>query len=92
MFRPNELKRRLAAGEQLFGTWIASGDATIIEVMGNAGFDFLLIDLEHGQGGLNDLLHMLRAAENTGTRCIVRFPGTIRSRSSASSTRVWTVS
>lgn len=74
MFRPNELKRRLAAGEQLFGTWIASGDATVIEVMGNAGFDFLLIDLEHGQGSLNDLLHMLRAAENTGTRCIVRVP------------------
>ncbi|TPJ99493.1 4-hydroxy-2-oxovalerate aldolase [Mesorhizobium sp. B2-5-9] len=42
--------------------------------MGNAGFDFLLIDLEHGQGELNDLVHMLRAAENTGTRCIVRVP------------------
>ena len=74
MFKPNDLKRRLAAGEQLFGTWIASGDATIIEVMGNAGFDFLLIDLEHGKGDLNDLVHMLRAAENTGTRCIVRVP------------------
>ena len=74
MFKPNELKRRLAAGKQLFGTWIASGNATIIEVMGNAGFDFLLIDLEHGQGDLNDLVHMLRAAENTGTCCIVRVP------------------
>lgn len=74
MFKPNELKRRLAAGDQLFGAWIASGSATIVEIMGNAGFDFLLIDLEHGQGELNDLVHMLRAAENTGTRCIVRVP------------------
>ncbi|TPI67261.1 4-hydroxy-2-oxovalerate aldolase [Mesorhizobium sp. B3-1-8] len=74
MFQPNELKRRLAAGEQLLGAWIATGSATIVEIMGNAGFDFLLIDLEHGQGELNDLVHMLRAAENTGTRCIVRVP------------------
>lgn len=74
MFKPNELKRRLAAGDQLFGAWIASGNATIVEIMGNAGFDFLLIDLEHGQGELNDLVHMLRAAESTGTRCIVRVP------------------
>ncbi|TPJ30177.1 MULTISPECIES: aldolase/citrate lyase family protein [unclassified Mesorhizobium] len=74
MFKPNELKRRLAAGEQLLGAWIATGSATVVEIMGNAGFDFLLIDLEHGQGELNDLVHMLRAAENTGTRCIVRVP------------------
>ena len=74
MFKINKLKRRLAAGERLFGAWIASGNATVVEVMGHTGFDFLLIDLEHGQGELGDLAHMLRAAEATGTPCVVRVP------------------
>lgn len=72
MFKPNQLKKRLAAGERLFGTWIASGSATNVEILGLAGFDFLLIDLEHGQGELGDLMQMLRAAEVAGTPCIVR--------------------
>ena len=72
MFKPNQLKKRLAGGEQLFGAWISSGSATNTEVVGYAGFDFLLIDLEHGQGELGKLMHMLRAAEVTGTPCIVR--------------------
>ncbi len=74
MFKPNALKKRLAAGDQVFGAWISSGDPTMTEVMGHAGFDFLILDLEHGQGELGELVHMLRAAGNTGTPCVVRVP------------------
>ncbi|WP_119391345.1 HpcH/HpaI aldolase family protein [Taklimakanibacter lacteus] len=74
MFRPNLLKQRLGRGEKLFGSWIATGNATNVEILGHSGFDYLLIDLEHGQGEISDLIAMLRAAETTGTPCVVRVP------------------
>lgn len=73
MFRPNVLKRRLAAGEALFGAWIATGSATNVEILAHQGFDFLILDLEHGFGDLRDAVDMLRAAENA-TPCIIRVP------------------
>jgi 4-hydroxy-2-oxoheptanedioate aldolase len=74
MFKENRLKKRLANGEAMFGVWIETGSATNVEILGHQGFDFLLIDLEHGQGELNDLIAMLRAAEVTGTPSVVRVP------------------
>ena len=56
----NVLKRRLSGGELVFGAWIGTGSATNVEIMAHLGFDFLIIDLEHGQGELGDLLAMLR--------------------------------
>jgi 4-hydroxy-2-oxoheptanedioate aldolase len=74
MFRPNLLKRRIAAGEALFGAWVETGSATVTEILSWQGFDFLLLDLEHGQGDIADAIAMLRAAAPSGTPCIVRVP------------------
>ena len=68
------LKRRLTAGDALFGAWIETGSATNTEILSRVGFDFLLIDLEHGQGELHDAIAMLRAAGGSGTPCVVRVP------------------
>ncbi|CAM5762278.1 2,4-dihydroxyhept-2-ene-1,7-dioic acid aldolase [Labrys miyagiensis] len=73
MFKPNHLKRRLAAGDALFGAWIETGSATNVEILAQQGFDFLILDLEHGFGELRDAVDMLRAAEGA-TPCIVRVP------------------
>lgn len=74
MFRVNALKKRLAAGEQLCGAWVETGSATNAEILGHLGFDFLIVDLEHGQGDLADAIAMMRAAEGAGTPVIVRVP------------------
>ena len=74
MFTPNVLKRRLAAGETLFGAWIETGSAAVTEIMAHQGFDFLVLDLEHGQGELRDAIDMLRAGQSCGTPCVVRVP------------------
>lgn len=66
------LKRRLADGEALFGVWIETGSAVNAEILARLGFDFLLIDLEHGPGDVGDAITMLRAAVNTA--CVVRVP------------------
>ncbi len=52
MYCENVLKQRLAKGESVFGCWVDTGSTTVIEILGHAGFDFVVIDLEHGQGDI----------------------------------------
>ncbi|HWK43902.1 MAG TPA: aldolase/citrate lyase family protein [Stellaceae bacterium] len=74
LLKPNLLKQRLLRGEALFGAWIETGSATNAEILGHQGFDFLIFDLEHGQGDLKDAVDVLRVLQGTGTPCIVRVP------------------
>ncbi|MDQ0467751.1 HpcH/HpaI aldolase family protein [Labrys wisconsinensis] len=73
MVKPNLLKRRLAQGEALFGAWIGTGSAVNAEILAHQGFDFLILDLEHGPGDVKDAADMLRAV-GPATPCIVRVP------------------
>src|SRR5271169_4857698 len=66
MFRPNALKARLAAGDAVFGAWVGSGWPTNAEILGHIGFDFLVIDQEHGLASIGDAAAALRAAEASG--------------------------
>lgn len=70
----NPLKRRLGEGAILFGAWIGTGSATNVEIMAHLGFDFLIVDLEHGQGDLGDLLAMLRVIAGSPAAAVVRVP------------------
>jgi 4-hydroxy-2-oxoheptanedioate aldolase len=74
MYRPNTLKARLEAGESVYGAWVGSGSPDNAEILGHAGFDFLVVDQEHGSGEMADAVAMLRAAESSGTPCVVRAP------------------
>lgn len=57
----NQFKAQLVAGHQQIGLWVASGDPTVAEICSYAGFDWLVIDGEHGPNGLRDVLDQLRA-------------------------------
>lgn len=74
MYRPNSLKARLDAGDNIYGAWVGSGSPANAEILGHVGFDFLVVDQEHGAGELADAVAMLRAAESSGTPCMVRAP------------------
>jgi 2-keto-3-deoxy-L-rhamnonate aldolase RhmA len=75
-----ELRRRILAGETVVGTFLNMGSPTATEICGRAGFDWLLIDMEHGTGTDADLLAMLYAARATDTPVIVRPEVASRSR------------
>ena len=66
------LRQRALAGETLFGTFLGLGSPTAAEICGRAGFDWLLVDLEHGVGTEADLLATLHAIEGTAATAIVR--------------------
>lgn len=66
------LKKRLQNGETLHGCWLNTGSSLTAEIVGSAGFDWVLIDLEHGAGSEKDVLYQLQALEHTPTAAIVR--------------------
>lgn len=75
MFRPNALKRRLLAGKRALGCWTVLGSPPVIELLAYCGFDYLLLDQEHGFGEPSALLHSLQAmAAAPGCTSIVRVP------------------
>ncbi len=69
---PPDFRQRVLAREWLAGTFLNLGSAMTVEVAGLAGFDWLLIDHEHGPGGEDTLLHQLHAASATPAFPIVR--------------------
>jgi 2-keto-3-deoxy-L-rhamnonate aldolase RhmA len=74
------MKARLAAGETLFGTFLTLGSPLAAEALALAGFDFLLIDLEHGSGDESLLLGQLLAASAAGVHALVRVESGARGR------------
>jgi 4-hydroxy-2-oxoheptanedioate aldolase len=70
----NVLKGRLRAGRQLYGAWLSMASPAVAELLAWCGYDFLVIDQEHGYGSLGDAVGMLRACEVGGCPTIVRVP------------------
>src|SRR3954469_2873351 len=74
------MKARLAAGETLFGTFLTLGSPLAAETLGLAGFDWLLVDLEHGGGDESLLLGQLLGASSAGVHALVRVESDVRGR------------
>lgn len=75
MFRPNALKARLVAGKRALGCWTVLGAPPVIELLALCGFDYLLLDQEHGFGEPSALLNSLQAmAATPSCTSIVRVP------------------
>src|SRR4051794_12135918 len=68
----SSLKRRLAAGETVFGSFAFLPSPDVVEIMGFAGFDYVIIDLEHSPKNWDQVTNMVRAAELHGMAPIVR--------------------
>jgi 2-keto-3-deoxy-L-rhamnonate aldolase RhmA len=74
------MKERLAAGETLIGTFLSLGSPLAAEALGLAGFDWLLVDLEHGGGQESQLLGQVLGARAAGVHALVRVESAERSR------------
>ena len=57
----NPLLAKLATGKTQYGLWLGIPDTSVAEMMANAGFDWLVIDHEHGPYELRDVMHHLQA-------------------------------
>ena len=68
----NIFKKKILAGDTLLGGWLMSASATVTEAMAYAGYDYLVIDNEHGPATTQDAITLLRAIEQTQTLPVVR--------------------
>lgn len=66
------LKSRIRKGEAVNGCWLNLGSSITAEMVGIAGFDWVLIDLEHGAGTEANVISQLQALESTEAAAIVR--------------------
>ena len=72
--RTNTTKAKLAEGKVVFGAIIGRHAPDLVELFGAIGYDFVMIDGEHGSMSLDEVEHMVRAAEVFGITPITRIP------------------
>ena len=72
--RTNFTKAKLNQGEVVFGAIISRHAPDLVELFGAIGFDFVMIDCEHDPMNLDQVEHMVRAAEVFGITPITRIP------------------
>lgn len=74
MLQTNHLKRALAEGKTVFGLLNSIPSPLLVEMIGYAGFDFVILDMEHVCVNPETLENMVRAAECAGVTPLVRVP------------------
>lgn len=70
--KKNNLKKALHDGKIVFGPFLKITDPAVVEIMGFAGFDFAIIDEEHGPISMESAQNMIRAAESVNITPIIR--------------------
>ncbi len=66
------IRKRVLSGELMSGTFLNLGSSLTAEIAGQAGLDWVLIDLEHGAGDHQNLLFQLQALSGTPAAPLVR--------------------
>lgn len=69
---PNQFRQDLMAGKKLIGCWSSLGSYITTEVLGLAGFDWLLLDAEHSPSDALTLIPQLMALKDSPSAPVVR--------------------
>jgi len=71
---PNRFRQDLLGGRRLIGCWCSLGSAITTEVVGVAGFDWILLDGEHAPNDVLSLIPQLMALKDSVSAPVVRPP------------------
>lgn len=71
----NPIKKALANGAATLGSWYGIRCNLIAERFGAIGFDWVIVDLQHGTASWDGLLSMLQSLQLGGTHSLVRVTG-----------------
>lgn len=69
-----DLRRRVTDGETLLGCFLTWPVAGIVELTALAGFDFVVVDVEHGFFSIESVAATVLASDSAGIPAIVRSP------------------
>lgn len=68
------LKARLEGGTPAIGVWSLLPSPGAAEILAGAGYDAVMIDLEHGPAGFAEATELVRAVEGRGAAALMRVP------------------
>jgi len=67
-----KLKQKIKNAELTIGSWITLGNTSVAEIMANAGYDWLVVDLEHTTISVEQAGELIRTIELSGISSLVR--------------------
>ena len=70
----HRFKEQLNTDSGVFGPFMIGTDPAFVESAGYAGYDFVLLDMEHGTTPFETLPHLIRAANVAGVMPLIRVP------------------
>jgi 4-hydroxy-2-oxoheptanedioate aldolase len=70
-----EFKKQLRAGQPKLGLFLNAHSPTVAEQLAHSGYDWLLVDTQHGPMGYEKLSAMLSGISNGGAKSMVRVGG-----------------
>jgi 4-hydroxy-2-oxoheptanedioate aldolase len=70
-----EFKKELRAGKPKIGLFVNSHSPTVAEQLAHSGYDWLLVDSQHGPMGYETLSAMLAGIASGGAKSLVRVSG-----------------
>ncbi len=68
----DSIRAKIAKGQATFGSWVSVGSTVSAELMGQAGYDWLIVDTQHGGIAGDSLLPILQTIGGAGTPALVR--------------------
>ena len=63
----NKLKEKMVNDEKTLGSFHVLGSESVVEILGYAGFDYVLLDTEHGPFDVEKAQSLIRSAKLSGT-------------------------
>lgn len=71
---PNRVREALSAGRPAWGTWVQTRSAEAAEAAAATGYDFVVIDMQHGAHSMGEAADLLRAVNGRNASPVVRLP------------------
>ena len=68
----NTLRKRIKGGELTLGSWITIGHPNVAEILSNAGFDWLVIDIEHNPIDISMVQTLITTIQSKGVAAFMR--------------------
>jgi 2-keto-3-deoxy-L-rhamnonate aldolase RhmA len=68
----SNLKAKLQSGQLCLGTWITLGHSAIAEIFAKAGFDWVVVDMEHSTISIEQVGELIRTIDLAGVSPLVR--------------------
>lgn len=71
---PHSISEALTHHQHALGTWVQMNSPETCQIAGLAGYDFIIIDMEHGALGISETANLIRTVSGSGMDAIVRVP------------------